>query len=163
MAGKKKGKTKSGKRVTRRVGEGEEPKPTKTKQKAAPVEKEEKPRINERLQEKDAGFGVIKVVIGVIVVLILAAGAFSRIFGDEESVRGDGDQDELCESTPECAKGLRCFAYGDEKRRCLKTCPGGEKCETGYTCVSAAERSGRKKTAVRAVCVKDAEVLPSDQ
>lgn len=163
MGGKKKGKTKSGKRVARRVGASEEPKAKIKKQKAAPVQEEEKPRITERIQEKDAGFGVIKVVIGVIVVLILAAGAFSRIFGDEESVRGDGGQDELCQSTPECAKGLRCFAYGDDNRRCLKTCRGDEKCESGYTCVSSAERSGRKKTAVRAVCVPDAKVKPGDK
>jgi len=161
--GKKKGKTKSGKRVAKRVGEGAVAAPKKKpQQKAAPVE-EEKPRITERIQEKDAGFGVIKVVIGVIVVLILAAGAFSRIFGDEEAVRGNGQQDELCESTPDCAKGLRCFAYGDDNRRCLKICRGDQKCEPGYSCVSSAERKGRKKTVVRAVCVPEAKVLPGDR
>jgi hypothetical protein len=163
MGGKKKGKTKSGKRVARRVGAGEPTTPKKAKQQAAPAPEEDKPRVPERIQEKDAGFGVIKVVIGVIVVLILAAGALSRILGNEESVRGDGVQDELCESTPDCAKGLRCFAYGDDKRRCLATCRGDEKCDPGHTCVSAAERKGRKKTLVRAVCVPDAKVQPGDK
>jgi hypothetical protein len=161
MGSRKKGKTKSGKRVVRRVTGAEEPQPKK-KQKAAPVEEEPKPRITERIQEKDAGFGVIKTVIGAIVVLILAAGVFSRMFGDEESLRGEKTPGEVCESTQECAKGSICFAYGEERKRCLVTCPKGKDCDPGYSCVSATERSGRKSTRVRAVCVKDAKVKPSD-
>jgi hypothetical protein len=160
--GKKKGKTKSGKRVARRVGEGEEIRPKQT-QKAAPVEEEEKPRIPERIQEKDAGFGVIKVVVGVIVVLILGAGVLSRMIGDDESVRGDKVQGELCESTQECAKGSICFSYGDDKRRCRVTCSKDKTCEAGFSCVSSAERSGRKSTRVRAVCIEEAKVKPSDR
>lgn len=161
MGSKKKGKVKSGKRVARRIGPGEEIK--RPKREAAPKEVEEKPRITERIQEKDAGFGVIKVVVGVIVVLILAAGVFSRMFGGEESARGDKIAGELCESTQECASGSICFAYGGDKRRCLETCPKGEACEPGYTCVSSAEQAGRKSTRVRAVCVEDAKVQPGDE
>lgn len=159
--GSKKKKGSSGKRVSRRVGprDATAPKPA-----AAPKkEEEDKPRIPERMQEKDAGFGVIKVVIGVIVVLILAAGILSRLVGSEESVRGDKLPGELCESTQECESGSVCFAYADDKRRCLTTCPKGKKCEPGFTCVSAAESAGRKSTRVRAICVEDSKVKAGAQ
>lgn len=159
--GSKKGKQKSGKRIARRVGPGEEI--ARPKREAAPKEEEDKPRIPERIQEKDAGFGVIKVVVGAIVVLILAAGVLSRMVGGEESARGDKIAGELCESTQECAPGSICFAYRDDRRRCLETCPKGETCETGYTCVSSAERAGRKSTRVRAVCVESSKVQPGDE
>jgi hypothetical protein len=149
--GSKKKRGKSGKKVARRVGPGDEPKP-KPKE-AAPEPEEAKPRITERIREKDAGFGVIKAVVGVIVVLILGAGVLSRLVGSDESTRGDKIAGELCDSTQECQSGSICFSYGGDKKRCLITCPKGKDCEPGYTCVSSAERAGRKSTRVRAVCV----------
>jgi len=163
MAGKKKGKIKSGKRVMRRVVEGEEAAPKKAQAAAAKDEDEDKPRVSERIQEKDSGFGVIKVVVGVIVVLILAAGVFSRMFGNQDAVRGDKTQGDICESTPDCKSGLICYAYGGGKHRCLADCRGDERCEPGFTCVSMVERAGRKSTRLRAICVEDAKVLPADR
>jgi hypothetical protein len=157
MGKKKRGK--SGKKIARRVGPGDEPK----QREAAPEPEEAKPRIPERIREQDSGFGVIKVVVGVIVVLILGAGVLSRLVGNEESSRGDKIAGELCGSTQECQSGSICFSYGDDKKRCLVTCPKGKTCEPGYSCVSSAERAGRKSTRVRAVCVEDAKVEPEDK
>jgi hypothetical protein len=157
--GSKKKRGKSGQRIARRVAPGEETKPKKKREEAAPVQ-EAKPRITERIQEKDAGFGVIKVVIGVIVVLIIGAGVLSRLVGSEESTRGDKVPGDLCKSTQECASGSICFAYESEKRRCRVTCSENKVCEPGSTCVSAAERAGRKSTRVRAVCIDSSQVRP---
>ena len=154
--GKKKGRVKSGKRVARRVTEGEEARPKPKKQVSAPVEEEKKPRITERIQEKDAGFGVIKVMIGVIVVLILAAGAFSRLVEDDDDLRGDKVQGDPCGRTDECQSGMVCRSYQDSPKQCLKLCEADDACDEGYACVTAT-RPGRKKTTLKKVCVKGAK------
>jgi hypothetical protein len=158
--GSKKYKGASGKRVVRRVGPDEEP---RAKQQETPSEAEDKPRVPERIHEADSGFGAIKIVVGVIVVLILAAGVFSRLFGNDNETRGDKLPGEACESTQDCKSGSVCFAYGTDRRRCLATCAGDDACDPGHTCVSTAERAGRKSTRVRRICVEDAKVMSGDK
>ena len=153
MAKKKKGA--SGKRTAKRVNPNEESPP---KQSAIKESTEtEKPRMPERIREKDAGFGLIKIVVGVLIVLILGSGLLIKLVGGGEADRGNKTQGELCKTTKECARGSVCYSYKGERKRCMVTCPKGKMCDPGFTCVSAAERSGRKSTRVRAVCVEDAK------
>ncbi len=154
MAKKKKGT--SGKRTAKRVDPQEQLQKKQPSGKL-PVEPE-KPRMPERIREKDAGFGVIKIVVGVLVVLILGSGVLLKLVGGSDTDRGNKLQGELCQSTKECSRGSICYSLKDEKKRCLATCPKGKVCEPGYTCTSAAESSGRRSTRVRAVCVKNAKL-----
>lgn len=114
------------------------------------------PRMPERIAEKDAGFGLVKIVVGGLILLILGSGAAVKLLGGSTNQRGDKVLDEICASTMECAAGSICFAYKDEKKRCMKTCPKGTNCDPEHTCTSAPENTGRKKTRVRAICVKNA-------
>ena len=143
------------KRSARRIDP--EAKVRDTKPKEVKVEAEPR-RMPERIREKDSGFGVIKIVAVVIIVLIVGSGALLRLRGGDEVTRGDKIADELCESTQECEKGLICYSYKGSENRCMTTCSGGDKCEPGFTCTSAAERAGRKSTRVRAVCVENAKL-----
>ena len=154
MAAKKRGGS-SGKRVARRETSPERPRAKRT---PPPPETEDKPVIQERIREKDAGFGVIKVAVGVIIALIIGATALSRLTGTEDAARGDKLPGEMCESTTECEKGNICLAYHGDQRRCWKLCrPDSPDCEPGYSCVSSAQRSGRKGVRVRSICVEDAK------
>lgn len=154
MARKKKGGY-SGKKAVRRVDPRAEKRIEPRKQE---VPEPEKPRIAERIREKDAGFGVIKVAAGVLVVLILGSGVLLKLLGGDEAVRGDKIAGETCESTQECERGNICYSYREDAKRCMKTCPNDKDCPAGHTCTSAAERSGRKSTRVRAVCVEDSKL-----
>ena len=157
MSSKKKQST-SGKRSGRRVGarHAVEKKQAQVVKKAQP-EPEPKARVTERIQEKDAGFGLLKGILGTLVVLILAAGALSRIIGEDRDERGDKLPGEQCELTEECRSGSICLAHQDEERRCLMRCdPEANDCDPGYTCTSVTARKTRKGVRVRTVCIKDA-------
>jgi hypothetical protein len=155
MATRKKGE--SGKRVARRVSP-EAPTPKEAKKTADPDPEPEKSRIPERIQEKDSGFGVIKIVVGVVVVLIIGVSVLSQYSGGAEGNRGDRLQGESCDSTQECRQGSICFPYKDGPRRCYATCNQADStCEPGLTCVSTSTSMGRKKTHIRSICVDDAE------
>jgi hypothetical protein len=153
MATKKKGD--SGKRAAKRVEAGEAEART-----AAPRERREEPeppRVAPRIQEQDSGLGVLKAVGIGIIVLILGAGVLSRMVGGESEGRGDKLPGEKCDATEECARGSICYAYKGEARRCFKTCSADEPCQPGSRCASAAEQTGRRKTRVRSVCIRDGE------
>jgi hypothetical protein len=156
--GSKKKQSTSGKRSGRRVGARHvaEKKQAQAEQKAS-QEPESKPRITERIQEKDAGFGVLKWILGTLIVLILVAGALSRIIGEEQDSRGDKLPGEQCDLTEECRAGSICAAHQSEERRCLTRCqPDANECDPGYTCTSITTRKTRKGVRVKTVCIKDA-------
>ena len=153
--GSKKSRGGSGKIIAKR-----EAAPDVAPRKAAPAaEPAEKPRVPERIQEKDAGFGVVKFIAGVIVVLIVGVSILGHFFGGESADRGSSGQDERCQNTPECKPGYICHAHGDATERCLKLCEidNPQSCEPGYQCVSTAKKSGRKKMRLTDVCVPDAK------
>jgi len=148
--GKKKGG--SGQRISRKQDPIKKDKP-KIKETNAPIM--EKPRVSERVHETDSGFGVIKAVVIGIVILILAATVLSRLSGTNNLSRGDKGQDESCQGTTECSKGLVCHPFQGNAKTCMQLCsPGKKECDIGYKCISDA-RVGRKKTRIRTICTKD--------
>ncbi len=152
--GKKKGKSKGKKRVILRGTQKKE----ETVKKPAEEKQSVSPRITPRIREEDAGFGVIKFVVGAVFVLILGIGLFSRIYGTAELERGDKIQGESCESYDECKSGFVCLSYGDYPKQCLERCSldDANTCRPGYSCVSATYKRSRKRKKVRTVCVQDA-------
>ncbi len=156
MVSKKK-KSDSGKRIARR----EENKPrTEKKERAAAVPVEEKSGMPQRIQETDAGFGAIKIVVGVFVALMIGALILTRLSGHDEDSRGDKVAGEQCALTKECKKGYRCAQYGDDPRICMKGCFGDDSaCDPGYTCTSTSHGASRKKIKIQPVCVEDARLL----
>jgi len=153
--GKKK-KNESGKRIVKRVDEAQT---SKSKPPAAETKSESfTPPIRERPREGDSGLGVLKVVGIVMISLIVGSVVLTKLLGTEDQGRGDKLPGELCESTTECASGSICYNYKDSKRRCHVTCSQDKGCEPGYTCTSSAQRSGRRSTRVRAVCVENAQL-----
>jgi hypothetical protein len=155
MAGKKR-KRPGGKRVVHRVDPQE--KTSKKKETGKHPAEPETPPIRERTKEKDSGFGVLKTVAGVIVVLIVGSMVLFNQSGGKDATRGDKSSGELCEKTVECSKGWRCFSYKEEKKKCMQVCGSKKQCEPEYTCTSAAERRGRKRVGVRSVCVENAKL-----
>ena len=116
----------------------------------------EKPRIPERIREKDSGFGVIKVVVGAIVILVLGSTVlFNKVGGGRESHRGDKSPGEPCNETVECIKGSLCYIYQEQGKQCMQTCSDGA-CPSGYTCVGAASQKQRKGIRITDVCVRNA-------
>lgn len=113
----------------------------------------EKPRLPERVKEKDSGFGVIKVVVGVIILLVLGSTVLFNKSGGRESQRGHKAVGERCESTVECEKGTICYAFQTKRKHCMKTCYSS-KCPEGYTCAAAASQKRRKGVRITDVCVR---------
>ncbi len=148
-------KNQSGKRIAKRADPSDRRKPAAKPKISAP--ESSGGGIRERPQEKDSGFGVLKVVGGGIVVLIIVSVILVKGLGQEVSSRGDKMPGELCESTNECERGSICYDYKGEKKRCYVTCSTEKGCEPGYTCTSST--SGRRKSArLRAVCVENAKL-----
>ena len=153
--GSKKNRGGSGQIIAKReAATGEAPK--KDASTPAPADK---PRVPERIQEKDAGFGTIKIIAGVIIALIVGVSILGHFFGGEGADRGSSGQDERCQNTQECKPGYICHAHGDTAERCLKLCEIGDaqSCEPGYQCVSTAKKAGRKKMRLTDVCVPNAK------
>jgi len=152
----KKGKGQSGKIAAKReVPAGEPPKKAAEAPSPAPA----KPRVAERIQEKEPGFTVIKVVAGVIILLIVGAGVLNHFYGGGGADRGDKGQDERCANTQECRAGYLCQGYGDDPEKCLKSCEmkNAQSCEPGYRCVDNYRQTGRKKFRDVPVCVPNAK------
>lgn len=127
--------------------------------KAAPAEAPvEKKRVPERIRENEPGFGVVKIVAGVIIALIVGVSILSRLYGGADVDRGSSGQDERCANTQECRPGFICQAHGGESEHCLKLCEvkDPQSCEPGHKCVSSTRAAGRKKVRVTAVCVPNA-------
>ncbi|MDD5306979.1 MAG: hypothetical protein PHU25_06630 [Deltaproteobacteria bacterium] len=158
MVDRKKQSGSSGKKIARREEPGTKAAEPQGKTRPEPETEPEGPPIRQRVREEGAGFGVIKVVCGIVIVIIIGAGILGRLAGSDQSDRGDKIEGARCGATPECGKGLLCFAYKDEESRCMKTCSPQKPCDTGYTCTSSMERVGRKSTRVRAVCVNNARL-----
>ena len=151
---KKKSGAKGKRNVIREVS-GSSP---KEEQKARGPEPE-KPRMPQRVQERDpGGFGVIKTVAGVVIVLIIGSVVLFNQSGGRESARGDKQPGELCEETMECASGSICFSYKGGDRRCHQRCGQDKACEPGQTCVSASEKKRRKGIRVADICVDNARL-----
>ena len=152
----KKNRGGSGKIIAKREAAAVEA-PKKAAPAAAPPEK---PRMPERIQEKDAGFGTIKVIAGVVIALIIGVYVLGHFFGGDSVSRGSSGQDERCQNTQECKPGYLCHAYGGDGERCLKLCElnDPQDCEPGYQCVSTAKQAGRKKVRLTDVCIPDAKV-----
>jgi hypothetical protein len=151
--GTKKNRGGSGKIIAKREEQAVEA----PKKAAAPPA--EKPRMPERIQEKDAGFGAIKIVAGVVIALIVGVGILTRITGGEGADRGSSGQDERCQNTQECKAGYVCQAHRNDVERCLKLCEvkNPQSCEPGYQCSPAAKQAGRKKMRLIDVCVPNAK------
>jgi hypothetical protein len=128
--------------------------------KAAPAEPAEKSRVPERIHEKDAGFGAVKVVAGIIIALIVGVSILGRFFGGNDEGRGSAVQDELCGNTEECKAGYICQAYGSDPDRCLRVCElkNSQSCGMDHQCVPLAKQAGRKKMRLVDVCVPNAKV-----
>ena len=103
------------------------------------------------------GFGVIKIIIGVVILLILGSGFLMKLVGGKDAGRGNSLPGERCGTTQECQHGAICYAYKDLKR-CMTVCGKQTECEPGYSCVSAAERTGKRSTRLRNVCVKSSKL-----
>lgn len=144
----------SGKLVAKRVDPNAEPQ----EEKKTPKPEPEKPRMPERIREKDpGGFGVIKTVAGIVIVLIIGSMVLFNWSGGRESARGDKVLGELCEETVECSSGTVCFPYKGQQPRCVKRCDNDKKCEPGYTCVSSSHRK-RKGIRVADICIENAKL-----
>ncbi|MCP4604308.1 MAG: hypothetical protein GY847_27940 [Proteobacteria bacterium] len=154
MGKKKKGT--SGKRVVMRI-DPQASKKTK-KQQQRPNPEPEKTRIPERIQEKDSGFGVIKVAAGVIIALIVASMILFNQAGGQESIRGDKLPGESCQETSECAAGSICYSYKGSKKRCMTRCSPKNECNPGYTCISATQQKRRKGLRLTDICVENAQL-----
>lgn len=103
------------------------------------------------------GFGVIKIIIGVVLLLIVGSGLLMKLVGGKDAGRGNSLPGERCGATSECRHGAICYAYKDIKR-CMAVCGKHTECEPGYTCISAAERVGKRSTRMRNVCVKSSKL-----
>lgn len=154
--GNKKSRGGSGKIIAKR----EAPAIVAPKKAAPAAEPAEKSRVPERIKEKDAGFGAVKIVAGIIIALIVGVSILGRLFGGDDAGRGNAVQDELCGNTQECKAGYICQAYGSDAERCLKDCDlkNPQSCEPGHQCVSLAKQAGRKKMRLVDVCVPNAKV-----
>jgi hypothetical protein len=115
----------------------------------------QKAPLTNRTQEKNPGFGVLKGVAAVIILLIIGSAILFNRVGGKEALRGDKPVGETCEETMECQKGTICFSYQGDAHRCMKTCSKKHPCESGQTCMSGAS-SKRKGIRVTEVCVPDA-------
>ena len=110
--------------------------------------------VSTRSKEANAGFGVLKGVAAVIILLVIGSAILFNRAGGREAMRGDKAEWEECEDTVECKHGSICFAYNGDNHRCMKTCSNKHPCASGETCISAAA-SKRKGIRVRQVCVPD--------
>jgi hypothetical protein len=144
----------SGKHIVKRVDPNAGPQEAQKPSKPEP----EKPRIPQRISEKDPGFGVIKTVAAVVIALIVGSMILFNQVGGRESARGDKLPGEQCEETLECATGSICFSYKGRENRCVKRCGKEKECEPGYTCVSASEKKRRKGIRVADICVENAKL-----
>jgi hypothetical protein len=142
------------KKIIRRVEirdvTGAEPKPK------AEAAGPEKPRIPERIREKDSGFGVIKTVVGIIIALVVGSTVLFKQVGRSESERGEKQLEEPCQQTSECLKGLLCYAYKNSKKQCLAACVK-DKCDDGYTCVPRSDQPKQQGRRILDICVRNAK------
>jgi hypothetical protein len=151
MATRKKGQKRNVKRFA--AATDEKPKPAiKTK----PVV--EKAPMQARVKENNAGFGVLKGVAIVILALIIGSAILFNRAGGRDAMRGDKEPEELCEKSVECAKGSICYAYGEDRARCRKTCSKKRSCGPDYTCVTAASQKRRRGFRLADICVKKSEM-----
>ena len=118
----------------------------------------EKPRMPERMKEKDSGLGVLKWVAGIILTLVVISAVLFNRAGGRDAMRGDKIVGESCEETVECEKGTICYTYKDERRQCMQRCAKDKPCDPGYTCVSSATQKRRKGIRVTDVCVEDRKI-----
>ena len=118
----------------------------------------EKPRLPERITGKNDGFGVLKIVAGVIVALIVGSMVLFNVAGGRESSRGNKIPGEKCDNTMECTSGSICYAYKDYGMRCMKMCSKGKSCEPGFTCISATQQKRRKGVRVTDICVENVKL-----
>jgi hypothetical protein len=118
----------------------------------------EKPRLPERIKEKDSGLGVLKWVAGLIITLVVVSAVLFNRAGGRDAMRGDKMVGESCKETVECEKGTICYAYKEARRRCMKTCAKERPCDPGFTCVSSATQKRRKGIRVTDVCVEDGKI-----
>ena len=118
----------------------------------------EKPRLPERIKEKNSGLGVLKWVAGIILTLVIISAILFNRAGGRDAMRGDKMLGESCEKTVECEKGAVCYTYKEERRQCMKRCTKDKPCDPGYTCVSSATQKRRKGIRVTDVCVEDGKI-----
>lgn len=119
----------------------------------------EKPKMPPRIKEKNPGFGPIKILLGVILVLLIVPGII-RVVGDKDAIneasRGDKVAEETCKKDQECTVGTFCRAYKDDAKRCRPWCSDDKKCDPGFTCTSVSKKKARgNKQSVKKLCVKD--------
>ncbi len=115
----------------------------------------EKTPMSTRPKENNAGFGVLKGVAGVIILLIVGSAILFNRAGGREAMRGDKKPGDECTETVECEKGSICFAYQNDRHRCMTTCSPNRPCDQGYSCRTAAT-SKRKGVRLSEVCVPNA-------
>jgi len=154
MGKKKKGPSK--KATAKRVS-APAPKKKAAKVLSAALEPE-KPKMPERIKEKNAGVGVLKTVGGVILALIVGSMVLFNVSGGRKSARGDKILGEQCDKTAECASGTICYSYKGSKKRCMKRCSESKPCGPGFSCISATQQKRRKGVRIDDICVEDSKL-----
>ena len=154
MGSKKKGR--GGKRQVKRVDTAADKK--KKDEKSKPKQTSEPKQVPTRIKEKDAGFGVIKTVAGVVIALIVGSMFLFNQAGGDQNARGDKIVGERCKETVECESGTVCYSYKNAEKRCMKLCDKKKECEPGYTCVSATQQKRRRGFRITDICVEDGSI-----
>jgi hypothetical protein len=123
-----------------------------------------KPSIGEtapmkpRMKESNEGFGVLKGVGVLILALIVGSAILFNRAGGREAMRGDKSPGEHCEKTVECARGSICYAYKNDRPRCLTTCSKKRPCDPQHACVTAASQKRKKGIRLADICVKNEDI-----
>lgn len=111
------------------------------------------PPSMERIKEKDAGFGVLKGVAGVIIVLIVGATFLANYSGTDKTHRGEGEQGDACEKSDDCLSGHICYQYRDNPFECMELCKTDDDCADGFSCTSVS-RTNKRRVKVKNVCTE---------
>jgi len=117
--------------------------------------KKHRKKSTEKARQLKEGAGRLKVIIGVLVLLVVAATVAAGLSGADRLSRGTLPAGSSCTATSECAKGHICYS-GDGPFSCRKTCRSTDDCQDGETCRTVIQNARRKlKTAH--VCMPDAK------
>jgi hypothetical protein len=150
-----------GKIVPRRAGTQQAQGPTRSKEPVvSPEDAAGTDIIKARaaVREKNQGFLVIKIVVGVLMLLILGTAVATKLSGRPSTGRGEKIQGEKCKSNVECAPGHICYSYEGDHSRCMAICSPQRPCQADYTCKSNLDQKARKGVVLHNVCVANSQL-----
>ncbi|MBN2529759.1 MAG: hypothetical protein JXR76_25435 [Deltaproteobacteria bacterium] len=108
-------------------------------------------------EERKAGLGVLKVILGVLAAAIIGATILAKYTGAGNVEHGDKIQDEPCVGNEECATGYVCYQYATNPFSCKERCKEDDDCGERHTC-KAVVRFGKKRVKPMKVCVANREL-----